>query len=68
MAARVFTVGLKLPGDAGEYVPFRSQQSLFDADVIIFYPTLDGYSAHESSWRVLPDLSPTSLMTPRHLH
>ena len=48
MPSRVFTIGLELPGDPAEYVPFRSDHSLFDADVILFYPTLDEYRSDES--------------------
>src|SRR2546428_2250056 len=47
MPARVFTVGRHFPGDAAEYVPFRSDKSLFDADVIIFTPTFADYESYE---------------------
>lgn len=40
---RFFTVGFELPGDDFEYVPFESQQTLLDADVILFEPTLGNY-------------------------
>lgn len=48
MASRVFTVGLQLPGDAAEYIPFRSDRSLFDGDVILFCPTFEEYDSVES--------------------
>jgi len=37
---RIFTVGLSLPGDEFEYVDFVSDQTLLDADIILFEPTL----------------------------
>ena len=37
---RIFTVGLSLPGDEFEYVDFDSDQTLLDADIILFEPTL----------------------------
>jgi hypothetical protein len=48
MAARVFTLGRPLPGNAGEYAAFKSDKSLFDADVIVFTPTFDDYNSSES--------------------
>lgn len=44
---RIFTVGFGLPGDPAEYVPFRSDKALFDADIIVFRPTLKGYFTAE---------------------
>jgi hypothetical protein len=40
----VFSVGLALPGNAAEFVPFRSDRALFDADIVIFTPTFGDYS------------------------
>src|SRR5215471_19162476 len=37
---RIFTVGFQLPGDEFEYVRFDSNQTLLDADIILFEPTL----------------------------
>src|SRR5438552_2142243 len=48
MAGSFFSVGLGLPGNAAEYVPFRSDRSLFDADVILFAPTFEDYEADDS--------------------
>lgn len=48
MPVRIFTVGRVFPGDAAEYIPFRSDKSLFDADLIIFTPTFDEYASYES--------------------
>ncbi len=51
---QVFSVGLELPGNAAEYVSFRSDKALFDADIIIFWPpTFEEYNAAES-YRGLP--------------
>src|SRR5437667_11240617 len=47
MPARVFTVGRDFPGNAAEYVPFRSDKSLFDADLIVFTPTFKDYQSSE---------------------
>lgn len=47
MASRLFTVGLRLPGDVGEYVPLRSDQSLFDADIVLVSPHFDDYRSNE---------------------
>ncbi len=45
---RIFSVGLNLPGDPAEYVPFHSDKALFDADIVIFRPTFEDYLAVES--------------------
>jgi hypothetical protein len=37
---RIFTIGFDLPGDEFEYVEFRSDQTLLDADIVLFQPTL----------------------------
>lgn len=40
---RIFSVGFELPGDAFEFVPFESDQTLLDADIILFEPTFGDY-------------------------
>ncbi len=45
---RIFTVGFELPGDDFEYVEFESAQTLLDADIILFQPTLGYYSSDEN--------------------
>jgi hypothetical protein len=40
MPSRIFTVGFNLPGDEFEYIPFDSDQTLLDADIILFEPGL----------------------------
>ncbi|MBM3544139.1 MAG: hypothetical protein FJX44_06505 [Alphaproteobacteria bacterium] len=40
---RIFTVGFDLPGDEFEYVEFDSDQTLLDADIILFQPTLGNF-------------------------
>jgi hypothetical protein len=42
---RIFTVGFVLPGDEFEYIEFNSDQTLLDADIILFEPTLRGFTA-----------------------
>lgn len=37
---RIFTVGLDLPGEEFESVEFESDQTLLDADIVLFQPTL----------------------------
>jgi hypothetical protein len=44
----VYSVGLDIPGNAAEYVPFGSDRSLFDADVVIFRPTFESYNSGET--------------------
>jgi hypothetical protein len=44
---RFFTVGVDLPGEDFEYVPFDSAQTLLDADIILFEPMLGAYSSYE---------------------
>lgn len=46
MPQRLFSVGREVPGNAAENVPFRSDKSLFDADVIIFTPNFRDYDSH----------------------
>jgi len=36
---RVFTIGFELPGEEFEFVPFDSDQSLLDADIVLFEPS-----------------------------
>jgi hypothetical protein len=39
-ARKLLSVGAELPGDAFEYVPIDSNQSLLDADLIVFEPDI----------------------------
>jgi len=48
MSARVFSVGSELPGGVAEHVPLRSEQSLFDGDVVLFWPHFGDYMS--SDW------------------
>lgn len=48
MPQRVFSVGREVPGNVAEYLPFRSDKSLFDGDIIFFTPTFEGYNSYES--------------------
>ncbi len=45
MPKHVISVGFEIPGDAAECVDFWSDTSLLDADVIIFAPNLEDYTA-----------------------
>jgi len=46
---RIFTVGFDLPGDDLEYIPIDSDQTLLDADIILFEPSLP-YSYSDGSY------------------
>ncbi len=41
---QIFTVGFELPGEEFEYVKFESDQTLLDADIVLFEPTLGDYT------------------------
>jgi hypothetical protein len=45
---RIFTVGFALPGDEFECIDFDSDQTLLDADIILFQPTLGDHYGTES--------------------
>lgn len=45
---RIFTVGFDLPGDGFESIPFNSDQTLLDADIVLFEPTLSVFHSYES--------------------
>jgi hypothetical protein len=45
---KIFTIGLDLPGEDFEAVEFESDQTLLDADITIFQPTLGDSSSYES--------------------
>ncbi len=48
MLKKIFTVGFDIPGGDAEHLAFRSNQSLLDADIIVFEPSfLDEYSSYE---------------------
>jgi len=55
---RIFTVGFELPGEEFELVDFDSDQTLLDADVILYQPSL-GYCRFEygQQWEGKPILS-----------
>ena len=41
---RIFTVGFDLPGEEFECIAFQSNQTLLDADIVLFEPTLGSVS------------------------
>ncbi len=45
---RIFCIGFELPGDDFEYIDFGSDQSLLDADVVLFRPGFGQHYASES--------------------
>jgi len=59
---RFFTVGFDLPGDDFEYVTFDSDQTLLDADIILFEPTL-GHDNTSGSFNGRPLLTEHSSFT-----
>ncbi len=44
---RIFTVGFKLPGEEFEDIDFSSSQTLLDADIVLFEPTLGDWNPDE---------------------
>src|SRR5689334_21555267 len=48
MPVTVFSVGQTIPENAAHYVTTRSEKSLLDADVILFWPTFDIYHVSSS--------------------
>lgn len=53
---RIFSVGYLFPGGDIEVLPFESKQSLLDADVIVFEPTL-GHIWSTDTYQGKPSLS-----------
>lgn len=45
---KIFTIGLDLPGEEFEYVPFDSDQSLLDADIVLFTPSFGDHYPSET--------------------
>lgn len=43
----IFCVGFDLPGEEFEYIPFESDRSLLDADIILYEPTLGRFTSSE---------------------
>src|SRR5215467_8545314 len=54
---RIFTVGFQLPGDEFEYIEFESNQTLLDADIVLFEPTFGDYHTNvvNNGQPVLPE-------------
>ncbi len=50
MRSRIFAVGFELPGDEFEYIDFGSDQTLLDADIVLFEPTLGDYSSYSGEF------------------
>jgi hypothetical protein len=45
---KIFAVGCDLPGDGSEYVPFESDQSLLDADIVLYEVGFGGHYATDA--------------------
>lgn len=43
---KIFSIGFDFPGNTAENFSFRSDQSLLDADIIVFEPDISEYSSH----------------------
>lgn len=65
---RILSIGFDFPGGAADCFPFRSDQSLLDADIVVFEPDISGYASTvrrqdrrvfspDSSYRLEEDLS-----------
>jgi hypothetical protein len=48
MRKHVISVGFEIPGDVNECVEFTSDNSLLDADIVVFAPNLKDYRVHET--------------------
>ena len=43
----IFSIGFTFPGNTAEYLSFDSEQSLLDADIIVFNPDISNiYNTH----------------------
>lgn len=42
-AKKIFSIGFEFPGDFAENLSFRSEQSLLDADIVVFEPRISDY-------------------------
>lgn len=64
---RIFTVGFELPGNDFESIEFGSDQTLLDADIVLFEPTLGYYHSYKdyNGKPLLDDYS--SFKTKEHL-
>ena len=64
--AEIMSVGVKIPGDVVEYVPFNSSRSLLDADIILFEPRLKYHTDKlRSTYQGKPSLSDRSAVQTR---
>ncbi|MDP2754462.1 MAG: hypothetical protein Q8P40_08745, partial [Nitrospirota bacterium] len=43
MPKKVITIGYQIPGFSNYYKPYSSDQSLLDADIIVFEPAISDY-------------------------
>ena len=43
---KIFSVEYNFPGGLAEYIPFDSDQSLFDCDIVIYNPSIKSFSAY----------------------
>lgn len=54
----LFSVGFEIPGEGAKYVPFDSELSLLDADVVVFKPNMSSmYGYHYEYYQGKPSLS-----------
>ena len=47
MQRKIVSVGMEVPGGDVEYIKFDSDQSLLDADIVLYEPTLGHLSVHD---------------------
>jgi len=58
---RIFTVGFSFPGEEFEYIDLDSDQTLLDANIILFQPTLGiCYFEYNQQWEGKSILSESS--------
>lgn len=57
MRKRIFSIGFAFPGNEAELVPFRSEQSLQDADIVVFEPDVTSEYYVEGQFHGKPSIS-----------
>ena len=68
MRKKIVSVGMEVPSNDVEYIEFDSDQSLLDADIVLYEPTLGDYPYTESKFQGKPSLSePSSFQVRKHV-
>lgn len=54
---KIFSIGYNFPGGLAEYIPFDSDLSLFDCDIVIYNPSISDFSYSSETYNGKPSLS-----------